>query len=107
MRLLIFGFVILLTTDLEAQENQFKPGNKYSPDSLRQWTNSVMKGVSEKHPGFYRYTSKDRFDNLIDSTVLTIKDSLTELEYYRKIKPLFAQIGCLHTGISLSKEYQN
>ncbi len=107
MKLLIFGFVILLTTNLEAQENQFKPGNKYSPDSLRQWTNSVMKAVSEKHPGFYRYASKVTFDNLIDSTVQTIKDSLTELAYYRKIKPLFTQIGCLHTGVSLSREYQN
>ena len=107
MRLLIFALFILLTTNLTAQENQFNPNKKHHPDSLKRWTKRVMNGTSEKHPGFYRYTSKAKFDNLIDSTIWTIKDSLTELEYYRKLKPLFAQIGCLHTGISLSKEYQN
>ena len=107
MRLLFFGLLILLTTTLTAQENQFNPAKKYHPDSLKRWTKSVMKGTSEKHPGFYRYTSKEKFDNLIDSTTQTIKDSLTELDYYKKMKPLFAQIGCLHTGISFSKEYQS
>lgn len=107
MRLIVFALLILLTTNLTAQENQFNPNKKYHSDSLKRWTKRVMNGTSEKHPGFYRYTSKERFDNLIDSTIWTIKDSLTELEYYRKLKPLFAQIGCLHTGISLSKEYQN
>ncbi|WP_166627788.1 S41 family peptidase [Tenacibaculum caenipelagi] len=63
--------------------------------------------MSKSHPGFYRYTSKERFDFLIDSTNQTIKNSLTELEYYRKLKPLIAQLGCLHTSISLSKKYQD
>ena len=107
MRLLIFGLLILLTTNLTAQENQFNHDKKYHPDSLKRWTKRVMNGTSDKHPGFYRYTSKEKFDNLIDSTIQTIRDSLTELDYYRSVKPLFAQIGCLHTGISLSKEYQN
>src|SRR5262245_39759830 len=107
MRLTISGLLIFLTTTLTAQENQFNPDKKYHPDSLKHWTKSVMDGTREKHPGFYRYTSKEKFNNLVDSTSQTIKDSLTELDYYRKLKPLFAQIGCLHTGISLSKEYQN
>lgn len=107
MRFLTFILFILLTKNLSAQEIQFNPGKKYQPDSLRSWTTSVMKGTSEKHPGFYRYTSKENFDNLIDSTVNTITDSLTELDYYRKLIPLIAQIGCLHTGLSLSKEYQS
>jgi hypothetical protein len=106
MRLIVFALLILLTTNLTAQENQFNPNKKYHPDSLKRWTISVMNGISEKHPGFYRYTSKQKFDKLTDSTNHTITDSLTELDYYRKIKPLFAQIGCMHTGISLSKEYQ-
>jgi hypothetical protein len=66
-----------------------------------------MDGISEKHPGFYRYTNKEKFDFLIETTKQSIRDSLTELQYYRLLKPLFAQIGCLHTGISLSKEYQD
>lgn len=62
-----------------------------------------MTELGKKHPGFYRYTSNARFDFLIDSTTQTIKDSLNELSFYRKIKPLFAQIGCLHTGVRLSE----
>jgi hypothetical protein len=107
MRLMVFGFLIILTTNLTAQENQFNPDKKYHPDSLKRWTKSVMDGISKEHPGFYRYTTRDKFDNLIDSTINTISYPLTELEYYRKIKPLFAQIGCLHSGVSLSKEYQD
>src|SRR5687768_14296021 len=107
MRISSLVLLVLLTTNLPAQEAPFNPDKKYHPDSLRRWTISVMGGTSEKHPGFYRYTSKERFDVLIDSTVMTIQDSLTELAYYRKLKPLVAQIGCLHTGISLSKNYLN
>ncbi len=108
MRLLLtIGLFIHLTTLIQAQENKFDTNRKYHSDSLKRWTTSIMGGISEKHPGFYRYTNKEKFDFLIDSTNQTINDSLTELDYYRKIKPLFAQIGCLHTGISLSKEYQD
>lgn len=89
-----------------AQENQFNPNKEFHSDSLRQLTKDLMTGISKKHPGFYRYTSKDYFDHLVDSTIQTINNSLTELEFYRKIKPLFAQIGCLHTGVSLSNDYQ-
>lgn len=95
-----------MTTHLTAQQNQFDPEKKYHPDSLKDWTKSIMAGISEKHPGFYRYTSKEEFDSLIDRTTQTIIAPLTELEFYRKLKPLFAQIGCLHTEISLSKKYQ-
>jgi hypothetical protein len=103
--LLLIGLFVHLVVILQAQKTSFDPGRKYHPDSLRSLTTSVMDEVSAKHPGFYRYTSKSAFDFLIDSTNRAIKDSLTELEYYRKIKPLFAQIGCLHTSVTLSAEY--
>jgi hypothetical protein len=107
MRAVILALCIFLTINLTAQENQFDPEKKYHPDSLKHWMKRVMVEVSEKHPGFYRYTSKEKFDNLIDSTAQTIEDSLTVLNYYRKMKYLFAQIGCLHTGVALPKEYES
>jgi len=64
-----------------------------------------MTGVEKGHPGFYRYTTKVSFDSIIDATVSTITDSLTSIAYYRKLKPLFAQIGCLHTSVNLSENY--
>jgi hypothetical protein len=107
MRSLLFGLLTLLSPCLIAQENEFNAQKKYSPDSLKRWAKSLFVESSRKHPGFYRYTPKEKFDYLIDSTAQTITDSLTELEYYRKLKPLFAQIGCLHTGVTLSESYQN
>jgi len=107
MRALLIGLLIQITTTLHAQRNTFDPNRKYHPDSLRKWTTSIMMAISKKHPGFYRYTSKGKFDYLIDSTKQTITDSLTELGYYRKLKPLVAQIGCLHTEIHLSDKYQD
>lgn len=105
--LLIVMLFVGSTLTLVAQKNKFEPNRKYSSDSLKRWTTSILDGISEKHPGFYRYTNKEKFDFLIETTKQSIRDSLTELQYYRLIKPLFAQIGCLHTGISLSKEYQD
>lgn len=105
MKVLAFG-VLLLSSGVYAQERSFDPSRKYHPDSLRNWATQVMNELAKKHPGFYWYTPKPKFDSIIDSTLQTIKDSLTELAYYRKLKPLLAQIGCVHTGISLSKNYQ-
>ena len=92
-----------MSANLQAQDKEaFDFERKYHPDSLKRWTQSVMTELSRKHPGFNRYTSKARFDFVIDSTVQTITDSLTTVEFYRKVKPLFAQIGCLHTAVTLS-----
>lgn len=76
----------------------------YHQDSLRQWTINIFKELKEKHPGFYRYTSKSDFDQSIDSTLATIDRPLNTLAYYKKIKPLIAKIGCLHTGVYLNAE---
>ena len=92
---------LFLNLSLFSQSNQV-----YHQDSLISWTRDLTDEVSAKHPGFYRYTTEERFDFLIDSTISTIDKPLNTLEYYRKIKPLFAQIGCLHTGLSLNPDLQ-
>ncbi|MBK9487857.1 MAG: hypothetical protein IPO07_03000 [Haliscomenobacter sp.] len=104
MKLRFLVLLLLLLSKLSAQaQASYDPHKNYHPDSLKRWTTSIMTELGKKHPGFYRYTTKERFDFLIDSTTQSIKDSLNELNFYRKIKPLFAQIGCLHTGVSLSE----
>lgn len=108
MKFAFLCLLIILSTKLTAQEKQnFNPDKKYQADSIIRWTKRILNATSKKHPGFYRYTTKENFNFLVDSTCQTITDSLTELDFYRKIKPLFAKIGCLHTGVNLSKEYNN
>jgi hypothetical protein len=105
---LLIALITLLahTSYLSAQEPKtFSPEEKFPADSIRNWTTERMDDVSKSHPGFYRYTSKNKFDALIASSINNITDSLNTIEYYRKMKPLFAQIGCLHTSLNLSDSY--
>jgi hypothetical protein len=83
------------------------PNQKFSADTVKHTINALTKELSLKHPGFYRYNSVANFISYIDSIKSTIKDSLSEWEVYRKLKPIIAKIGCLHTGLSLPPEYNN
>lgn len=76
----------------------------FAPDSIREEVASLFTELAKKHPGFYRYNPPHTFDAYLDSLVSSIQTPLTELEIYRLLKPAFAKIGCLHTGISLSAE---
>ncbi|HEV7423644.1 MAG TPA: hypothetical protein VGO21_00460, partial [Candidatus Paceibacterota bacterium] len=80
---------------------------KFSADTVKHTIYALTKELRLKHPGFYRYNSVANFNSYIDSINSTIKDSLNELEVYRKLKPIIAKIGCLHTGLSLPQEYKN
>jgi hypothetical protein len=107
MKTILIAFLILCSIPIVGQTKVFRHEQRYAADSVKKWMSSILRETSIKHPGFYRYTPKSRFNSLIDSTQQTIKDSLTTLEYYRKLKPLFAAIGCVHTGVTLSKNYND
>lgn len=102
-------FILLCTQVFIGLSQEVNPDHfhqRFPPDSTKRWIQELMVEVSKGHPGFYRYTSKERFDQLIDSTIQSIQDSLSTIEYYRKLKPLFAHIGCLHTVLELSQTHQ-
>lgn len=80
---------------------------KFSADTVIHIIDDITKDLSVKHPGFYRYNSKTGFTKYIDSIKFTIKDSLTELQSFQKIKLIISKIHCLHTGISLPQEYRD
>jgi C-terminal processing protease CtpA/Prc len=80
---------------------------KFSADTVKHSIEALTKELSLKHPGFYRYNSIENFNKYIDSVNATIHDSLSELEVFRKLKPVIVKIGCLHTGISLPLVYKN
>ncbi len=102
--------IILLTVQqvtLSQNTQEFDPNITYPVDSLKVWTKGLMGELSESQPGFYRYTSKTDFDQSIDSTINSFNLPLKPIDYYRKLKPLIAKIGCLHTSIHLSEDYTN
>ncbi|MEP6465643.1 MAG: S41 family peptidase [Parafilimonas sp.] len=97
--------LILLIILLLCFNEQFLFAQRFSADTVKQTIDDVTKELSLKQPGFYRYTSKEEFGKYIDSVKLTITDSLTESESYLKFKAIISKIHCLHTGISLPKNY--
>ncbi len=106
--LLFLFWIYSISFGIYAQtKSAYTYDEKFSPDSLRLWTEKTMKEVILHHPGMYRYTTKPKFDTIISKLTQSINDSLTTLEYYRKLKPIFAQIGCLHTSITLSQPFQH
>ncbi|MFD2941812.1 S41 family peptidase [Flavobacterium notoginsengisoli] len=78
---------------------------KFSAETVKTTIDELQKELSEKHPGFYRYTTETQFTAYIDSIKKTITDSLTLFGSFQKLKPIVAKINCLHTGISLPKAY--
>ena len=99
---LFFGYISIAQTPTSKFAFQ-----KFSADTVKSTIDEMTKELSVKHPGFYRYNSKDDFAKYIDSIKSTIKDSLTELESFLKLKLIITKIHCLHSGISLPKEYKD
>ena len=80
---------------------------KFAADTVLKVIDEVTRELSIKHPGFYRYHSKADFNQYIDSVKTTVKDSLTELEAYLRLKPIISYVDCIHTGLSLPQEYKD
>jgi C-terminal processing protease CtpA/Prc len=102
-------FSALLTSQFSFAQS--KPSDysyqKFSADTVKNTILALTKELGLKHPGFYRYNSKEYFNKYIDSLNSTIRDSLTEMEVYQKIKSFIAKIACLHTELSLPGDYNN
>ena len=107
MKLCFLLLCSVFITPVFSQENKAVDfDKKFHQDSVKLWTRNLLDVMLTGHPGFYWYTPKERFDVIIDSTLQTVTDSLNTLDFYRKVKPLIAQIGCLHTGIVLPEAYE-
>jgi hypothetical protein len=72
---------------------------RFSADTINKTIYEWVRELGAKHPGMYRYHTKADFKSYVDSVTSTITDSLTELQVYRKFKPIVSRIGCLHTGL--------
>ncbi|MBO9152096.1 S41 family peptidase [Chitinophaga sp. GCM10012297] len=83
-----------------------KAQQKYSPQQVAHVLGDVADALDKFHPGAYRYQSKNDFAAYVDSVKGTIKDSATQVEMYRKIKPLVSRVGCLHTDFSMTEKYK-
>lgn len=79
---------------------------KFSPCQSVNILHDIVYSFENYHPGYYRYHTPADWKHYIDSLRLTITDSLTERDLYRKLKPLVSRIGCLHTDLSTALSYK-
>lgn len=79
---------------------------KYSPDECLRVIDNAAEALETSQPGVYRYHSRAEFKQYLDSVKATVNGPLTELELYRKLKPLVARIGCLHTDLITAVNYK-
>jgi hypothetical protein len=77
---------------------------KIEPEKLRADFKLARQALEEGHSGIYRYTAKDKLDDLFDRTEKSLTQPLTMIEFYRVLAPVVAAIKCGHTGVELPRD---
>src|SRR3954469_14024710 len=62
--------------------------------------------LEQAHGGIYRYTSKRELDRAFDLAYRRVDHPMTELDFWRLLAPMIAQIKCGHTYIWFPKSLQ-
>lgn len=74
----------------------------YTVDTVKGLFRDVVRELHRAHPGFYRYRDSASMHHDIENILSGIDTPMTEINVYRRLKPVFSSIGCLHTDLSLS-----
>ena len=98
---LIVAFLLCCTTYIAFSQQE------YSVTDLRSDFTVFRSTLEKKHAGLYRYQSKSYMDKIFDSCYLTIKDSMTLIDFYTLTSFV---IGCVedgHTNCKLPRDFIN
>jgi hypothetical protein len=93
-RCLFSSLFVLGTYPAPAQDSPrpVNPHQQFSPAALREDLALMRTILDESHPGFYRYTPKERFDVLFDSIGQSFVRPMTQQEFYVAATPIIAAI---------------
>jgi hypothetical protein len=103
--LIIPAVYVLVSSCSTSRQTKFNPSNKYSPQALRQDLSLLKSILESNHPSLYWYTSKDSIDQIFQTAIASLKDSITELEFKNKVASVVSKIRCGHTAVRSSKQY--
>lgn len=73
----------------------------YSTGELNQDFRQFRRIMELKTAGLY--TDRDRLRTMLDRAASSIREPMTELEFYRLLAPIVAELRCGHTFLSVSK----
>ncbi|MFK7783650.1 MAG: S41 family peptidase [Crocinitomicaceae bacterium] len=95
-------FISLLAFFGNAQGDLFS--NKFGTDQLKADFEILVSDLKACHPGLYDYTTPRTIDSLSTAFQQGLTDSLTEQEFYIRIRKFLSVVGCGHTGAAPSAE---
>lgn len=95
--ILVFILYFIVSSNLLAQE-------KFSKEELTEDLSFIHEKYHKSHPNLYRYISEIELDSVFLELENGISDSMTEIDFYNRIRCLSAAIKDGHTSITLSKE---
>lgn len=78
---------------------------KFTATELKEDFSILHKVLKANHPSLYWYSSKDSIDNFFLSTYASLKDSLTEQQFRKRVAWVINKIHCGHTVVRASKKY--
>lgn len=94
----------LLFTSCVPNAQQTNPEKEIPLSLLKADFNIFRKTVEEAHPGIYWYGSKKDMDAYFDSVYASIDKPVNDIDFYKLMMNVVAQLRCIHTSISLSQE---
>jgi hypothetical protein len=103
--LVIPALCVFVLSCSSTRQSKFHPNQKYSAQVLRQDLSLLKNILESNHPSLYWYTTKDSLDYFFNTTINSITDSLTELEFKNKVAGFISKIHCGHTAVRSSKQY--
>ena len=106
--ILICWSLCTVTTFAETQTGTKTSQPSYAkliePDKLKEDLDFILKNIDEIHPNMYAYISKEEFNTLKIEAYEKLNKPLNDLEYYKAIAPLVAEIRNGHTRIRPNKK---
>ncbi|BDQ12849.1 S41 family peptidase [Sediminibacterium sp. TEGAF015] len=78
---------------------------KFSSTALKEDAILLKKILEANHPSLYWYSSKESLDSGFNSLMLSLNDSLNEIQFKNRVAGWIAQIKCGHTSTLFSKSF--
>src|SRR5918997_1442596 len=92
-KLLLVLFVVLVSPRSFSKATTAK----FTVQQLKEDYHLLLTSLKEAHPGLYRYTRKEKFENQAKLIENKLDHAMTEEEFYKLVMPLIANIKCGHT----------
>jgi hypothetical protein len=101
------GFIFLIICSILNGQTKFDPNKKYTKNEIIEDFTILRTALEEVHPGLYRYNNKEFIDKSFDSIYNNLNSPMTEAEFYFQCSSVISKIGCAHTHLRMTHNYDD